>query len=207
MDPGPAYKRRRPAVACTECRRRKIRCDRVSPCGPCSKSSLGLRCVYSNSSTSLDRMHQEPFSQLDFSQSVLKPMFPEVVDDLDMFSVGMTYLHDESDAGFIDYFALGVPNTGNEPTELPASHLDGGSLVWTDRTSRNSVGASCFITTPQLFWGSGSGLSGPASSNLASLSSRGLGSSSTSGSPESGSSGSIPAPEPQTSEDINANGR
>lgn len=31
-------KRRRPALACDECRRRKIRCDRVSPCGPCIKS-------------------------------------------------------------------------------------------------------------------------------------------------------------------------
>ncbi|KAE8153449.1 hypothetical protein BDV25DRAFT_168905 [Aspergillus avenaceus] len=42
----PPCRRRRPAVACTECRRRKIRCDRVSPCGPCSKSAL--RCVYNH---------------------------------------------------------------------------------------------------------------------------------------------------------------
>lgn len=154
-------------------------------------------------------MHQEAFSQLDFCQSVLKPMFPEAVDDLDMFSMDMTYLHDESDAGFMDYFGLGVPNTRNEPTELPASHLDGGSLVWTDRSSRTSAGASSLIATPQLSWGSGSG-SGPlgaGSSNPASSGSGGPGSSSSSGFPESGSSGSIPAPELQALEDINTNGR
>ncbi|KAL1861432.1 hypothetical protein VTK73DRAFT_7114 [Phialemonium thermophilum] len=49
MDPGPAHKRRRPAVACTECRRRKIKCDRGRPCGPCSKPTPSLRCLYHNS--------------------------------------------------------------------------------------------------------------------------------------------------------------
>lgn len=44
----PARKRRRPAVACTECRRRKVKCDRASPCGPCVLSSL--ICVYNSSS-------------------------------------------------------------------------------------------------------------------------------------------------------------
>ncbi|KAK0121209.1 hypothetical protein ONS96_011387 [Cadophora gregata f. sp. sojae] len=48
MDPGPVYKRRRPAIACTQCRRRKIGCDRLSPCGPCKSSPLKLHCVYNN---------------------------------------------------------------------------------------------------------------------------------------------------------------
>ncbi|RYP62901.1 hypothetical protein DL770_009510 [Monosporascus sp. CRB-9-2] len=52
MDPGPPHKRRRPAVACTECRRRKISCDLACPCGPCSKSRSGLKCVYNNNGTS-----------------------------------------------------------------------------------------------------------------------------------------------------------
>lgn len=38
------HKRRRPAVACTECRRRKVKCDRNLPCGPCTQSSL--MCAY-----------------------------------------------------------------------------------------------------------------------------------------------------------------
>ncbi|KAM3504611.1 hypothetical protein MY11210_008282 [Beauveria gryllotalpidicola] len=46
MDPGPAHRRRRPAVACSECRRRKIRCDRGFPCGPCRKSLPALSCIY-----------------------------------------------------------------------------------------------------------------------------------------------------------------
>jgi len=46
----PQRKRRRPAVACTECRRRKVKCDRTRPCGPCNQSSL--RCVYRSPSSS-----------------------------------------------------------------------------------------------------------------------------------------------------------
>lgn len=38
-------RRRRPAVACVECRRRKIRCDRKVPCDPCSHSNAA--CTYS----------------------------------------------------------------------------------------------------------------------------------------------------------------
>ncbi|KAK6823485.1 hypothetical protein PG987_013742 [Apiospora arundinis] len=48
MDPGPIHRRRRPAIACTECRRRKVSCDLASPCGPCRKSRYSLRCVYNN---------------------------------------------------------------------------------------------------------------------------------------------------------------
>ncbi|RAL05202.1 uncharacterized protein BO80DRAFT_461103 [Aspergillus ibericus CBS 121593] len=36
----PPYRRRRPAVACIECRRRKVKCDRALPCGPCGNASL-----------------------------------------------------------------------------------------------------------------------------------------------------------------------
>ena len=42
-------KRRRPAVACTECRRRKVKCDRSFPCGPCIQTSLS--CGYSSASS------------------------------------------------------------------------------------------------------------------------------------------------------------
>jgi hypothetical protein len=31
-------KRRRAALSCVECRRRKVRCDRQRPCGPCTKT-------------------------------------------------------------------------------------------------------------------------------------------------------------------------
>ncbi|KAF4626453.1 hypothetical protein G7Y89_g11709 [Cudoniella acicularis] len=39
-------KRRRPALSCAECRRRKIKCDRNLPCGPC-RVSKSATCTYS----------------------------------------------------------------------------------------------------------------------------------------------------------------
>ncbi|KAJ5128944.1 hypothetical protein N7448_002654 [Penicillium atrosanguineum] len=39
-------KRRRPALSCEQCRRRKVRCDREMPCGPCAKSQPSLDCEY-----------------------------------------------------------------------------------------------------------------------------------------------------------------
>ncbi|EPS34233.1 hypothetical protein PDE_09197 [Penicillium oxalicum 114-2] len=47
----PLYRRRRPAVACVECRRRKVKCDRAFPCGPCGSASL--LCGYRNPITGL----------------------------------------------------------------------------------------------------------------------------------------------------------
>lgn len=44
---GPSRKRRRHAVVCTECRRRKIACDRSAPCTQCIQS--GSACTYYNS--------------------------------------------------------------------------------------------------------------------------------------------------------------
>jgi hypothetical protein len=45
----PVRKRRRPAVACIECRRRKIKCDRTLPCRSCMIGSSP--CVYDGFST------------------------------------------------------------------------------------------------------------------------------------------------------------
>ncbi|KAL4748484.1 hypothetical protein BDW72DRAFT_205608 [Aspergillus terricola var. indicus] len=43
--PGPERRRRRPAVSCSLCRRRKIKCNRESPCSNCIKSKAEP-CVY-----------------------------------------------------------------------------------------------------------------------------------------------------------------
>ncbi|KAL3459239.1 fungal-specific transcription factor domain-containing protein [Aspergillus heterothallicus] len=40
-------RRRRPALSCTVCRRRKLKCDRSLPCGQCAKSKTPELCVYS----------------------------------------------------------------------------------------------------------------------------------------------------------------
>ncbi|QRD93157.1 hypothetical protein F9C07_13060 [Aspergillus flavus] len=42
----PIRKRRRPAYSCTECRRRKVRCDRSQPCNQCTKQDVALSCTY-----------------------------------------------------------------------------------------------------------------------------------------------------------------
>jgi hypothetical protein len=42
----PPRKRRRPALSCEQCRRRKIKCDRTYPCGQCSQSKTAS-CSYS----------------------------------------------------------------------------------------------------------------------------------------------------------------
>lgn len=39
-------KRRRPALSCEQCRRRKVRCDRNMPCGPCKKVYGSIECSY-----------------------------------------------------------------------------------------------------------------------------------------------------------------
>ncbi|KAL2869427.1 putative C6 transcription factor [Aspergillus lucknowensis] len=43
----PISRRRRPALSCTVCRRRKLKCDRSLPCGQCIKSKAPSLCVYS----------------------------------------------------------------------------------------------------------------------------------------------------------------
>ncbi|KIM88442.1 hypothetical protein PILCRDRAFT_814340 [Piloderma croceum F 1598] len=45
--PGPPKKkRRRQALSCTECKRRKIKCDRQQPCGPCSRRNEQAKCQW-----------------------------------------------------------------------------------------------------------------------------------------------------------------
>lgn len=42
--PQPQQRRRRPALSCSECRRRKIRCDHTNPCGHCVRHKT--QCTY-----------------------------------------------------------------------------------------------------------------------------------------------------------------
>ncbi|RAH85809.1 hypothetical protein BO86DRAFT_445652 [Aspergillus japonicus CBS 114.51] len=56
---GPARRRRRPAVSCSLCRRRKIKCDRQLPCSHCTRSGNEATCEYDN--TELSRPPQSAF--------------------------------------------------------------------------------------------------------------------------------------------------
>jgi hypothetical protein len=44
---GPPRKRRRPALSCVQCRRRKIKCDRNDPCDRCIRSKNAI-CTYAS---------------------------------------------------------------------------------------------------------------------------------------------------------------
>ncbi|KAF5632995.1 hypothetical protein F25303_9278 [Fusarium sp. NRRL 25303] len=127
MDPGPAYKRRRPAVACTECRRRKIRCDRHSPCGPCSKSMPSLRCVYNNHPTAripesfLDPGMQQQHDSLalsghahrvPFEQSIFGQQPFDEVQDMDLFNVDVAPMTDVS-LEFVDMDFFGMSDVSH----------------------------------------------------------------------------------------------
>ena len=56
-------RRRRPALSCIECRRRKIRCDRGQPCQHCV--SAKLQCAY--------RFYREPREHTTIAQQPLSP--------------------------------------------------------------------------------------------------------------------------------------
>ncbi|KAG9033861.1 hypothetical protein FRB95_014183 [Tulasnella sp. JGI-2019a] len=58
----PKKKRRRQALSCTECKRRKIKCDRANPCGPCGRRGEADKCQWST---------QEPLSDPDPNLSSL----------------------------------------------------------------------------------------------------------------------------------------
>jgi hypothetical protein len=45
--PNQPRKRRRPALSCVQCRRRKIKCDRNMPCGQCTSSKTSA-CLYAS---------------------------------------------------------------------------------------------------------------------------------------------------------------
>ncbi|KAK2787238.1 hypothetical protein FQN52_007327 [Onygenales sp. PD_12] len=52
----PSRKRRRPALACEQCRRRKIKCDQKMPCDQCQKSKITLAtaCTYTSIAASVE---------------------------------------------------------------------------------------------------------------------------------------------------------
>lgn len=64
-------KRRRPAVSCTECRRRKVKCDRNSPCSQCTVHEL-TSCTYAGS--------KNPPPNRSASQGIQGPVVREATD-------------------------------------------------------------------------------------------------------------------------------
>jgi hypothetical protein len=54
----PIRKRRRPALSCAECRRRKVKCDRNNPCGPCM-AYKSPTCTYTDPPATASRASQQ----------------------------------------------------------------------------------------------------------------------------------------------------
>ncbi|TFA97766.1 hypothetical protein CCMA1212_010461 [Trichoderma ghanense] len=70
MESRTTHRRRRPATACIECRRRKIRCDSATPCGPCRKLP-NTRCIYNNT-------HFQPFAYHNNNRRATNNVHPEL---------------------------------------------------------------------------------------------------------------------------------
>ena len=47
----PKFRRQRPSLVCENCRRKKIKCDKLEPCSQCVKAKLQYTCVYSARAT------------------------------------------------------------------------------------------------------------------------------------------------------------
>lgn len=61
--PRVVQRRRRPPLSCTECRRRKLKCDRSLPCGQCVRSKTADSCVFvgpQSGATSESSRHLSP---------------------------------------------------------------------------------------------------------------------------------------------------
>ncbi|KAH1585865.1 hypothetical protein KXV51_004595 [Aspergillus fumigatus] len=67
----PIGKRRRPALSCVECRRRKVKCDRNSPCGQC-RAHKSTACTYAVAWATGPVRHE--------SQRTQEPLLPEPAD-------------------------------------------------------------------------------------------------------------------------------
>jgi hypothetical protein len=131
----PPRKRRRPALSCFECRRRKIKCDRNLPCSNCRQSKR-VTCTYKDShSTAVDR-HAAPRG----------PPTPHSINDrlgCPPEDTGSTT--EGSEAFFFDI----VSGPRSLPSRVDGSQSEKASWGATpDRTAHNSpsekISASCF---------------------------------------------------------------
>jgi hypothetical protein len=115
-----ARKRRRPALSCIECRRRKIKCDRNSPCNHC-KQMKNTPCVYKDLHTI------NPNRRLSGSKGTLTPKLAVDISNEAAGSVpyinGVPYTHELS---------YRLPSQDSSPQTAPViydSSPDNGSSI------------------------------------------------------------------------------
>ncbi|KAG5419294.1 CTA4 [Candida metapsilosis] len=64
-------KRNKPTFVCTNCKRKKIKCDRKTPCSSCVKLNIGYTCVYDTrwATSAKDGNHQKPHARVSSSNN------------------------------------------------------------------------------------------------------------------------------------------
>lgn len=62
--PPPKKRRKRQALSCTECKRRKIKCDRTQPCGPCARRGEQDKCQWHQVETNDKWVTRAEYDQL-----------------------------------------------------------------------------------------------------------------------------------------------
>lgn len=114
MDQLPPRRRRRPALSCFECRRRKIRCDRANPCGHCTL--VKLRCEFPE----YHGPPRPPRADTSASEQAVPsiPVTPE--------EVPFAKTTPQSTAGTVSL--QGSSNVGSGPPNEPISNPDEGAL-------------------------------------------------------------------------------
>ena len=103
--PIPRRKRRRPALACTACRRRKIKCDRNTPCRHCASSKNAVCTYISEPPPVAKRQPQVDFTDSSTTISALSHGSPSLFIDLSPFRPS-------------DAVANHVPDTRNSPSTV-----------------------------------------------------------------------------------------
>lgn len=122
-------KRRRPALACDRCRRRKIKCDRRPSCSHCVRTGFGSSCTYVSGDqvgATVARDHDESIK--DYSSNSQHSGY----DDGHMsptFSIGSSPAENELHESFWDVCALPEGEAcwqgPKEPVGLVIDHSDG----------------------------------------------------------------------------------
>ncbi|KDQ50411.1 hypothetical protein JAAARDRAFT_42073 [Jaapia argillacea MUCL 33604] len=74
----PKKKRRRQALSCTECKRRKIKCDRAQPCGPCTRRNEQSKCQWNIIEPTDKTVPRGEFDELKAKFDELKASFDDL---------------------------------------------------------------------------------------------------------------------------------
>lgn len=72
-----SQKRPRPVLSCLECRRKKLKCDRLLPCKQCDKAGVSAQCKYNRHLESQSQVQLTDESDLERDQRAWKTARPE----------------------------------------------------------------------------------------------------------------------------------